>query len=470
MIKIRWVECKMRQLIVGLGLLAVLGLAGCSGGGSGGGGSSDTPVTEDKENQAPDNTSGETAMYVVSLNATLGGSFNITGQQEVGAGSVLSATVMPDTGYRINSVTGCGGNLTDNTFTTAAITENCTVEASFSINSYSVTPMSGENGSISPEAAQLVNYGSTTSFTVTPDTGYRIDSVTGCGGNLTDNTFTTAAITENCTVEASFQALIVSTAKINDTGISLCGNYDTENEGQWSSTLNCADSGATEIADGIDADGNIVPAGQDAHYGRDALAAAGSLSKIGGGNAGFDFTKLDASGNDLPESASNWTCVRDNVTGLIWEVKDPSNGTVGDSLHDADDRYNWYSTNSSTNGGSVGFADDDGAICYGYNSADSSTFCNTQAYTARVNSQGLCGATDWRLPKKEELRSIVDYGRYAPSIDTNYFPNTRSNGYWSGSPYADSSDSSWIVYFDNGYDRNLVRYNTFHVRLVRSAP
>jgi hypothetical protein len=466
----------MRQLIVGLGLLAVLGLAGCSGGGSGGGAdekpNDNVPASENntQDDQSPENTTSEAAKYVVSLNATLGGSFNITGQQEVGAGSVLSATVTPDTGYRINSVTGCGGSLTDNTYTTAVITEDCTVEASFSIYSYSVTPISGENGSISPEAEQLVNYGSTTSFTVTPDTGYRIDSVTGCGGNLTDNTFTTAAIIEDCTVEASFQALIVSTAKINDTGISLCGNYDTENEGQWSSTLNCADSGATEIADGIDADGNIVPAGQDAHYGRDALAAAGSLNKVGGGNAGFDFTKLDASGNDLPESASNWSCVRDNVTGLIWEVKDPSNGTVGDSLHDADDRYNWYSTNSSTNGGSVGYADDDGAICYGYNSADSSTFCNTQAYTARVNSQGLCGATDWRLPKKEELRSIVHYGRFNPSIDTNYFPNTMSNWYWSGSPGASGSNLSWFVSLSYGNTDDRDSSSSYHVWLVRSAP
>lgn len=399
----------MRQLIVGLGLLAVLGLAGCSGGGSGGGAdekpNDDVPASENntQDDQSPENTTSEAATYTVSLNASVGGRFNITGQQEVGAGSVLSATVMPDTGYRINSVTGCGGT-------------------------------------------------------------------------LTDNTFTTAAIVEDCTVEASFQALVVSTAKINDTGISLCGNYDTENEGQWSSTLNCADSGATEIADGIDADGNNVPAGQDAHYGRDALAAAGSLSKIGGGNAGFDFTRINSDGSEYTGSGdyatAPWSCVRDNVTGLIWEVKDPSNGTVGDSLHDADDRYNWYSTNSSTNGGSVGYADDDGAICYGYDNADSTTYCNTEAFVNRVNTAGLCGATDWRMPKKEELRSIVDYGRYNPNIDTNYFPNTRSSSYWSGSPDANviEVDASWFVNFHFGLAGKTYRKSYLHVRLVRSAP
>jgi hypothetical protein len=395
----------MRQLILGLGLLAVFGLVGCSGGGSGGADEkpNDDPASENnaQDDQASENTTSESITYIVSLNAAVGGSFNITDQQEVNAGSVLSATV-------------------------------------------------------------------------TPDTGYSIDSVTGCNGTLTGNTYTTAAITENCSVEASFTALVVSTAKINDTGVTLCGNYDAEDERQWSSTLNCADSGATEIADGIDADGNIVPAGQDAHYGRDAMAAAGSLSKIGGGNAGFDFTRINSDGSEYTGSGDYatepWSCVRDNVTGLIWEVKDPSNGTVGDSLQDADDRYNWYNTDSTTNGGSDGYADDDGAICYGYNSADSTTFCNTQAYRARVNTQGLCGANDWRLPKKEELRSIVHYGRTNPSIDTDYFPNTRSNWYWSGSPFASYSGNSWLVYFSYGYDGYGGRNNGDHVRLVRSAP
>lgn len=266
------------------------------------------------------------------------------------------------------------------------------------------------------------------------------------------------------------QIVIDGTSKLNDTGITLCGNYDAENEGQWSSTLNCADTGATQTSSGTDQYGNTVPAGQDAHYGRDALAASGQLIKIGGGSAGFDFTKLDASGNDLPETATAWSCVRDNVTGLIWEVKDPSNGIVGDSLHDGDDRYNWYSTASSTNGGSVGFADNHGAICYGYDSSDSSTYCNTEAFVNRVNAAGLCGANDWRMPKKEELRSIVHYGRVSPSIDTDYFPNTANNRYWLGSPTAKGSLSSWFVDFNYGGIGKDGRYGNSRVRLVRSVP
>ncbi|WP_156033363.1 BACON domain-containing protein [Candidatus Magnetobacterium casense] len=52
----------------------------------------------------------------------------------------------PNTGYSIGSVTGCGGSLSGNTYTTGAITANCTVTATFSLSptpppcSYSITP------------------------------------------------------------------------------------------------------------------------------------------------------------------------------------------------------------------------------------------------------------------------------------------------------------------------------------------
>jgi hypothetical protein len=69
---------------------------------------------------------------------------------------------------------------------------------------YTVTPNAGGNGSLSPSTAQTVTSGATTSFTVTPASGYQIYSVTGCGGTLNGTTYTTAAITDACTVSASF--------------------------------------------------------------------------------------------------------------------------------------------------------------------------------------------------------------------------------------------------------------------------
>ena len=61
------------------------------------------------------------------------------------------------------------------------------------------------------------------------------------------------------------------------------------------------------------------------------------------------YTKLDASGNDLPDDEASWVLVRDNVTGRIWEVK-----TDDGSEHDKDNTYTWYDSNPETNGGNAG--------------------------------------------------------------------------------------------------------------------
>ncbi|MCI5131027.1 MAG: hypothetical protein D3904_05760, partial [Candidatus Electrothrix sp. EH2] len=79
---------------------------------------------------------------------------------------------------------------------------------------YTVTSSSGEGGSISPDSDQTVDYGDTTSFTVTPDIGYSIDKVEGCNGSLSGNTYTTGAITADCEVTASFAININTTGQI----------------------------------------------------------------------------------------------------------------------------------------------------------------------------------------------------------------------------------------------------------------
>ncbi|MCI5116737.1 MAG: hypothetical protein D3913_01985 [Candidatus Electrothrix sp. LOE1_4_5] len=142
--------------------------------------------------------------YKVTPSAGEHGSINPDSDKTVDYGQTTIFTVTPDTGYSINKVEGCGGTLSGNTYTTGAITGDCEVTASFVINKYTVTPSAGANGSISPNTPQTVDYGNTTSFTLTPDTGYGIDTVEGCNGSLNGNVYTTGAITGDCTVTASF--------------------------------------------------------------------------------------------------------------------------------------------------------------------------------------------------------------------------------------------------------------------------
>jgi hypothetical protein len=232
---------------------------------------------------------------------------------------------------------------------------------------------------------------------------------------------------------------------LNDSGITRCGD-DTQNG------LACPVSGYPR---------------QDAEYGRDKYKNNGA-----DGRAGFSYTKLDGNGKPLPASATQWNCVRDNVTGLIWEAKFKGDGIAGNQgLHDGDDRFSWYSSDSGNNGGTAGYKDP-GAVCSGYKTGQSSTFCNGEAFAARVNGKGWCGLKNWRLPSRSELLGLVDrsIAYPGPTVDKNYFPDTGKTWYWTATPSADNSDYAWYVSFYSGYAHHYnSRHNPQAVRLVSGA-
>ena len=85
---------------------------------------------------------------------------------------------------------------------------NATADVDVDPNTYAVTPSAGDGGSITPATVQTITEGDTTTFTVTPDSGYEIAAVGGtCGGSLSGNTYTTNAITAACTVQVTFALL-----------------------------------------------------------------------------------------------------------------------------------------------------------------------------------------------------------------------------------------------------------------------
>ena len=228
----------------------------------------------------------------------------------------------------------------------------------------------------------------------------------------------------------------VKSPQPNDTGITWGGNY-------WNGN-NADCSGENQV-------GETIIAQQDCSHGRDALAAAGKLDKVGGGAAGFDFTKLDDRGNDLAATATQWACVRDNVTGLVWEVKTDDGG-----IHNKDKKYRWGGKTALVNQK----ARDDGWGEF---------FDDWDSLVDGSNNEELCGFNNWRVPTLKELTTIVHKGVHSPAIDSNYFPNTKSSGSWSSSPYASSSSYAWVVYFNYGGDDGGTRGYDYAVRLVRSG-
>ena len=151
-------------------------------------------------------------IYTITASAGAGGAISPAGATRISSGLTQTFTLTPNAGYGVSSVGGtCGGTLSGNTFTTKAVTANCTVTASFAVYP-TVTANAGAGGAISPAGATRVAPGTTQTFTVTPNAGYRINTVTGCNGTLSGNTYTTGPVTANCTVSASFAVYPTVTA------------------------------------------------------------------------------------------------------------------------------------------------------------------------------------------------------------------------------------------------------------------
>jgi hypothetical protein len=244
------------------------------------------------------------------------------------------------------------------------------------------------------------------------------------------------------------------TAELNDSGQTLCYN---------------ASDTAVACSAAVSGDTGVNP-GQDGRFGRDSSALNGVLTKVGAGAAGFDYTKIANNGNALAASAvlgsaaTNWACTRDNVTGLIWEVK---TAVVG--LRHRSHEYTWYSTAAATNGGEAGAV---GTNTCASTLSSFSNQCNTRNYVAAVNAATLCGASDWRLPTQRELLTIVNSGASAPAIDENYFPNMVGDTvtfYWTSTTRADIPTNVWPVSFERGRSVSILKTLTYPVILVRGG-
>ncbi|MBD1389544.1 DUF1566 domain-containing protein [Neiella sp. HB171785] len=220
---------------------------------------------------------------------------------------------------------------------------------------------------------------------------------------------------------------------------------------------------------------------EDALHGRDATEPSSS-----DGTAGFSFTKLDIHGNVLPNSASSWVCIQDNVSGVVAEVKQspqmlPSRMTddewrlyfrpefekayCRDGSDDADCTmvdyrstpdypafsaqasghlnwraanygYYWYSDDDTNNGGSKGATGDSftnfstpiSENC-AFPTRDMASyvdvrFCTTAEYIEAMNALAICGFNDWRLPNASELKSIMNLEiNNSDLLDPEFMPN-----------------------------------------------
>ena len=166
-----------------------------------------------------------------------------------------------------------------------------------------------------------------------------------------------------------------------------------------------------------------------------------------------DFVKLSNEGEVLDFENSNWSCVLDQKTSLVWEVKGETEG-----LQYTMNTYTWF----------------DGDTGRKNNMYSKNCFwgegCNTQSYIDDINEAQLCTYSNWRLPTRDELKTIINYySDHDILIDLAFFPNTRMGTYWTSMTAKDNPSLAYEIPFFFGGSIVREKFLDTYIRLVRSA-
>ena len=93
----------------------------------------------------------------------------------------------------------------------------------------------------------------------------------------------------------------------------------------------------------------------------------------------------------------------------------------------------------------------------------------SEALVAAKNAN-FAGHSDWRLPNKKELESIVETCGHTPAINQTLFPAIPGNFFWSGSSYVLDPTLAWYFRFNSdGASFAVNKGSILYVRLVRGG-
>ncbi|WCL49701.1 Lcl domain-containing protein [Leptospira sp. GIMC2001] len=148
----------------------------------------------------------------------------------------------------------------------------------------------------------------------------------------------------------------------------------------------------------------------------------------------FSYPPLKTGSGDIPGYTKVSGEDADSKLGIERGYSDNGDGTVTDKATGLIWQKCTKGSNSSTD-------------CTGVTTDDRSNLAGARNY---CSSLSLASKT-WRLPSRQELETLVDYGLTAsPVIDGSVFPETVANPYWSSTNYLQQSTSAWLVSFSLG--------------------
>ncbi|MDX2321197.1 MAG: DUF1566 domain-containing protein [Moritella sp.] len=311
------------------------------------------------------------------------------------------------------------------------------------------------------------------------------------------------------------------------------------------------DTGITDYSDGNDFNLGTQPGSalalQDAAYGLDVIINPSATLNAGGdtqdpssrfyknsrdvdtasqeykGKAGFRFVKVADNGMPVTASSSSYSCVKDQVTGLLWQVKSTTNILTNSETDPElpakyqmaqERRYNaanfsypwevsalsgagpgWHNGSSNNNNDSfttntdpTGFANGICGYNSGYGDREFDLYCASGSYANETNFLKVCGKSNWVVPTVEQLRSIMNYEQVSDystiatdkhALDKTFFDcatedcvinNNGENGstYWTSSSVKDSEGLAWCVNLESGTVQTCNKQEYHKVLVVSS--
>lgn len=180
-----------------------------------------------------------TLTYPITATAGANGTISSPGTVEVLQGEDQTYTITGDSGFVVSDVVVNGASIGPVlTYTFSDVSASNTISASFvALPPQTITATAGANGSISPSGAVSVPAGASQTFTITPDSGYKIADVLVNGVSVgVPSSYTFNFVVAPHTIDVSFEALSLNIPRSGDLLFSAITDdlpADAEPTGNW---------------------------------------------------------------------------------------------------------------------------------------------------------------------------------------------------------------------------------------------